>query len=505
MRVRPNDSESFTDDSHALRLAAHAAPFGRQRFVSTDQFHAFRIIFGHCARGYGFIALKAHPREAPPAGGGHYPKEPEVKNLINLKNARVQNAPLPGFLASRVTRYYEERVRKSWSGGHIMKGRVPGADALHLSSNDYLSIARHPEIIDAMVQGIRSEGNGLLMSGVFLHGDACPQLQLEERLATFMGAEASVLCQSGFAANTGLIQSIACAGTPVYVDMMAHMSLWEGVRSAGAQPVSFFHNDVEHLEQRIQRFGPGVVIVDSVYSTNGSVCPLTYVADVCAENDCVLVVDESHSLGTHGPNGAGLVVELGLSDRVHFRTASLAKAFAGRAGLVTCPREFHEYFKCESLPAIFSSTLLPHEVMGLAATLDVSERDDWRRVAVASNARYLRERLTDLGYNLNDSQSQIIALEAGPEPQTIVLRDALESRGIFGSVFCAPATAQNRSLVRLSINAALASEELERIVDVCEAIRDEVELENWPSTRRNAKRRPTRTRTLQPMPVAAAA
>jgi CAI-1 autoinducer synthase len=428
-----------------------------------------------------------------------------LNSLITLKNARVQNAPLPAFLASRVEQYYEERVRKSWSGGHIMKGRVPGADALHLSSNDYLSIARHPEIIDAMVRGIRSDGNGLLMSGVFLHGDDCPQLRLEDRLATFMGAEAGVLCQSGFAANTGLIQSIASARTPVYVDMMAHMSLWEGVRSAGAQPVSFFHNDVDHLEQRIQRFGPGIVIVDSVYSTNGSVCPLTEVAEVCAENDCVLVVDESHSLGTHGPNGAGMVVELGLTDRVHFRTASLAKAFAGRAGFVSCSREFHEYFKCESLPAIFSSTLLPHEVHGLSATLDVIERDDWRRAAVARNARYLRERLTELGYNLNDSQTQIIALEAGPEQQTIVLRDALESRGIFGSVFCAPATAQNRSLVRLSINAALTAEELERIVDVCEEIREEVELDKWPSTRRNAKRRPAHVPARQPMPIAAAA
>jgi CAI-1 autoinducer synthase len=428
-----------------------------------------------------------------------------LNSLISLKNARNENAPLPGFLASRVSRYYEERVHKSWSGGHIMKGRVPGADALHLSSNDYLSISRHPEIIDAMVRSVHSEGNGLLMSGVFLHGDECPQLKLENRLAEFMGAEAGVLCQSGFAANTGLIQSIASARTPVYIDMMAHMSLWEGIRSGGAQPVSFFHNDVDHLEQRIQRFGPGIVIVDSIYSTNGSVCPIAAVAEVCAENDCVLVVDESHSLGTHGPNGAGLVVELGLTDRVHFRTASLAKAFAGRAGFITCSREFHEYFKCESLPAIFSSTLLPHEVMGLSATLDVIERDDWRRIAVASNARYVRERLTDLGYNLNDSQSQIVALEAGPEQQTIVLRDALESRGIFGSVFCAPATAQNRSLVRLSINAALTVDELERIVDVCEAIRDEVDLDNWPSTRRNAKRRPARMRPVQPMQVAVAA
>ncbi|MDR3097827.1 MAG: quorum-sensing autoinducer CAI-1 synthase [Paraburkholderia sp.] len=426
----------------------------------------------------------------------------------NWRNAQNNDATLPAFLATRVNRYYTERVQQSWAGGHIMKGRVPDADALHLSSNDYLSIARHPEILDAMCTSIRSEGNGLLMSGVFLHGDDCPQLNLEDRFARFMGAEASVLCQSGFAANTGLIQSIANAQTPVYVDMMAHMSLWEGVRSAGAKAISFFHNDVEHLEQRIQRYGPGIVIVDSVYSTNGSVCPLQAFADVCAEHDCVFVVDESHSLGTHGPHGAGLVAELGLTDRVHFRTASLAKAFAGRAGIISCSRRFQEYFKCEALPAIFSSTLLPHETAGLAATLEVIERDDWRRTQVAANARYLRMRLAELGYNLNGSETQIIALEAGPEPQTIALRDALEARGIFGSVFCAPATAQNRSLVRLSINAALGEEELERIADVCEAIRDEVQMWNWPSTRRLMERgagcaRVRQPRALVDLPVAA--
>lgn len=101
-----------------------------------------------------------------------------------------------------------------------------------------------------------------------------------------------------------------------------------------------------------------------------------------------------------------------------------------------------------------------------------------------SNARYLREALTALGYNLNGSESQIIALEAGPEPRTMVLRDALEAHGVFGSVFCAPATAKNRSLVRLSVNATLTQEQLEKIVSVCGAIREQVQLHLWPSTRR---------------------
>lgn len=409
-----------------------------------------------------------------------------VANLNRLPS--FTHAPEPGFLSTRVDGYYRERVTKTWGGGHIMRGRHPGKDAIHLSSNDYLSIARHPEILQRTSECMLAEGSGLLMSGIFLHGDN-PLLNLERRLANFMGAESGVLCQSGFSANTGLVQSIADANTPVYVDMQAHMSLWEGVRAAGAKSVMFHHNDMEHLERQILKNGPGVVLVDSVYSTNGSLCPLEELADVGNRNGCVLVVDESHSLGTHGRNGEGLVASMGLSGKIHFRTASLAKAFAGRAGFITCSERFAEYFKFESNPAIFSSTLLPHEVTSINTTLEVIRTEGWRRQKLHANAAYLRNELDALGYNLNDSQTQIIALESGTEQQTIVLRDALESRGIFGSIFCAPATPKNRALIRMSVNSMLTDEELERIVSVCREIRDEVGMQGWASTRRKNNRK----------------
>jgi CAI-1 autoinducer synthase len=407
-----------------------------------------------------------------------------MNNVVNLQPAnRFPNAKEPAFLAHRVDRYYRERVQNTWDGGHIMRGRQPGKDAIHLSSNDYLSLAMHPKILRAASESMLQAGNGLLMSGIFLHGDN-PQLEFERRLARFMHAEQGVLCQSGWCANTGLIQAIADEKTPVYIDMLAHMSLWEGVHSAKATAVAFHHNDPDHLERQILKHGPGVIVVDSVYSTNGSVCPLEDIVEVGTAHGCVLVVDESHSLGTHGTYGEGLVASLGLADRVHFRTASLAKAFAGRAGFITCSERFADYFKFESNPAIFSSTLLPYEIAGLNATLDAIQQEGWRREKLHANAHYLRTHLEEMGYNLNDSESQIVSLESGSERQTIVLRDALEARGIFGSVFCAPATPKNRALMRLSVNCALTGAELERIVRVCYDIRTEVDLANWPSSRR---------------------
>ncbi|EAR21812.1 alpha-hydroxyketone-type quorum-sensing autoinducer synthase [Nitrococcus mobilis] len=388
----------------------------------------------------------------------------------------------PAFLKNRVATYYRERVEKTWNGGHIMHGRQPSTDSIVLQSNDYLSIAGHPAILRAQAEAIEQAGNGLLMSAVFLQGSE-PQPRLEAEFADYLGSEATVLCQSGWCANVGLIQAIADASVPVYVDMFAHMSLHQGILCAGATARPFRHNDVDHLERQIRRYGPGIVVVDSIYSTTGNIAPLVALTEIGLRHGCVLVVDESHSLGTHGPDGVGLVAACGLADQVHFRTASLAKAFAGRAGLITCSARFAEYFKCTARPAIFSSTLLPHEIAGLHTALRVIRQEEWRRQRLYRNARYLRDELSRLGYNL-ESDSQIIGLESGPEPQTIVLRDALESRGIFGSVFCAPATPTNRSLIRLSVNAALCGAQLRRIVNVCAAIREEVDLVSWASTRR---------------------
>jgi CAI-1 autoinducer synthase len=130
-----------------------------------------------------------------------------------------------------------------------------------------------------------------------------------------------------------------------------------------------------------------VIVVDALYSTDGSLAPLHDVVALAEKTGSVLVVDESHSLGTHGPRGAGLVIAAGLEDRVHFRTASLAKAFAGRAGIITCSSRFKPYFLSESRPAIFSSCLLNHELAWFDAAIDFVERADARRAALRASPR----------------------------------------------------------------------------------------------------------------------
>lgn len=389
----------------------------------------------------------------------------------------------PEFLQKRMDQFFIERWGKLWGGKHILRGKIAGNSAVEMLSNDYLSISGHPDILEAQMECMKNGEQSVVMSGAFLRGDN-PQKRFERKMADFCGYESAILCQSGYAANVGLIQSIACDGVPVYMDINAHASLWEGVHSAGAQARPFRHNDLHHLERQLKAYGRGLVCVDSVYSTMGSVCRLPEVVEMAKRYGCLVLVDESHSLGTHGPSGAGMVRGMGLEKRVDFITASLAKAFCGRAGLILCSRKFADYFWVTSLPAIFSSCLLPHEIASLDKTLDVIALDDWRREALHANADYLRGGLAEMGYNTTDSQSQIISLESGPEDCTLKLREELEERDVFGSVFCAPATAKNRSMIRFSVNAALTREQLDHVLRVCCEIRELVGMQSWASTRR---------------------
>jgi CAI-1 autoinducer synthase len=385
------------------------------------------------------------------------------------------------YLSERIAAWHQRRA--NW-GGALFHGRArPGPGDLLLMSNDYLMLGGQWAVVSAQLSALLEHGNGLMMSGVLV-GDTDPIRDLERGIAAFLRAPAAMLCQSGWAANVGLIQSIASPGKPVYVDAAAHASLWAGVQAAGAVPVAFAHNDCAHLERLVARHGPGLVAFDTLYSVTGDLCPLTGLVDVAARTGCTLIADESHTLGVLGPAGSGLVAALGLTDRVAYRTASLAKAFAGRAGLIACSGQVADFLPFHSFSAIFSSTLLPHDVAGLTAALELIVDGEDRRLRLARNAAALRTGLTELGYNIAPSQSQIIPLRPGNEGMLCRLQTALDARGVFGAPFAFPAVGQNSTALRLSVHCDLTDGDLDRILGACAAIRDEVGLSRWKSTRR---------------------
>ena len=181
--------------------------------------------------------------------------------------------------------------------------------------------------------------------------------------------------------------------------------------------------------------------------------PLAELVEVCERHGAALIVDETHSFGTQGPNGAGLVVAAGLAERVHFRTVGLSKAVASRGGL---DRRLTPQCRVLPLrspcPAIFSTSVMQHEVAGFDAVLDIFETEDWRRDKLHANHAYLKQGLDALGYNVSASKAQIIGARSGDIRQTTTLRDALEKRGVFGAIFFPPATPDKRCIIRFTVN-----------------------------------------------------
>lgn len=407
-----------------------------------------------------------------------------LERKLSAASKAPLNAPLGARLTQRIARDFTPRWEKQWGGKFMLHGQIPDSNAIRLDGNDYLGVTGHPQIVQAQVDALRKEQEFVVQSGVF-HLNQHPTRTLEASLAKWVGKDDGFICQSGYSANVGLLQAIADAETPVYLDTLAHASLWEGAHAARAPAYAFRHNDVAHLARTIAKHRPGIVVVDSVYSTTGAVCPLTAMVDAAEQGGCMMLVDESHSLGTHGPQGAGLCAALGLTDRVHFITASLAKAFAGRAGFFTAPSHMRYYILCSSFPNIFSSSLLPYEIAGLAATLELIRQSDAARERLHAHTRRLRASLSELGYPIHQGTEQIIALEVGTESDTMLLRDRLEERNVFSSMFCAPATSSKRAMMRMTLNAGLMDSELDHVEAVAREIAPIVRPWDWPIARRS--------------------
>jgi CAI-1 autoinducer synthase len=373
----------------------------------------------------------------------------------------------PNFLQKRVDYYYNVRLKKL-EGGSLFEGPLPKSSDIFIDNNDYLCLSNHSEIIDCQINELRHSEKSL-MSNVFAYERGIRE-DFETGFAVFTNQEDAMLCTSGLDANIGLLQTICEKDTHLYMDKMVHMSLYMGAQFSRAILHIFEHNNVNMLEDLVREFGVGVVVVDSVYSSFGSVCPLKEVAEVATKYGCILVVDESHSIGLYGSSGAGMVAELGLEEQVDFITASLSKAFCSRGGIITCSSQFRAYFRQASFPAIYSSMMLNHEAARFLKTLEIIKKADDRREKLLENMHYLHTHLDNIGFNTEISQSQILSLEVGNEMLAIKLRDLLMERGVVAAPFIPLAVPKNRCNARMTVNSGLTTLEMEHIVKSCKEV-----------------------------------
>ncbi len=372
----------------------------------------------------------------------------------------------PPQLTRSIERFLTQSSQKRAQGNP-----EPAVDAIELGSNDYLCLHGHPAITEAQIATLKGGGDDIYMSAAFL-SESTMQRSIELKIAAFLGAEDAVLCQSGWCANVGLMQAITDQDTHVYMDQFAHAAMWDGAQSTGAAVHPFRNNDPRHLERLIKQHGVGVVVVSAAYPGNGVTCPLVDMTDVAVQHKCELVVDESHTIGIYGRQGAGLVSALGLADKVNYRSFSLSKALVTRAGMVTGPARIMDFFRYEARPAIFSSAVLQYEIAGLGAALNVIQEEDWRRERLRGNIRSLRTQLAGSDFDVSPDGSQIIPIFTGSAPDAAELCAALERAGLLGTVIRFPENSDHASFVRLLVNSSLTEEDIQQAVAICTRVRD---------------------------------
>ncbi|CAF3889370.1 unnamed protein product [Adineta steineri] len=330
----------------------------------------------------------------------------------------------------------------------------------------------HQNLLDQKLQfSTPRQGSDNIMAGVFLQ-QACLQYQVSDLLAKkILGKESVYLAQSGYVANYDLLQALVIpTKTHIYIDTGAHKSLWEGASRGIIHKIK--HNSLDDLEQNLRRFGSGIIVVDSLYSGKGSIVDLVELCNLKEQYNCMLVVDESHSIGLYGLHGRGLASLRNVSDRIDFITGSLAKAYCVRAGFIAGRNQEILYVREKSPAAIFSSALMNWDIQRLQRAISIIYNADKERQRLMHIATTVRHAAVTLQFDVKQTPlpSPILCLNAGPNLFAKKLQSYFENAGISGAIFIPPATPLYRSMLRLTLHAGLSDEDVSRIINTLKFI-----------------------------------
>lgn len=336
--------------------------------------------------------------------------------------------------------------------------------AITLCANDYLGVVNHDYVVSKQIQDLKAgAGRNNVMSPLSQSTDD-PHWKLEEDLSKWFGKECC-LVQSGYAANVGLMHAILEPGTHVYADIYLHVSFYDGFAAKKANVHFNKANDTSHLESNIQQHGAGIILVDALYSSTGTYCPLQEIVRIKKRYGCVLLVDESHTLGAC--HSKGYVYLKGLADEVDFITASLAKAYATRAGIIFASNI--SFVKENSFTYIFSAGLLRNDIVRIRAMWEVVKDADDRRRSLLKAAKLLRDEMSQVANVIKEDgnlPSTIICLSMKNEQEMVGLHRHLSRRGILATPFCAPATPRKFPILRMSVHCNITAVDVSRVKQV---------------------------------------
>jgi 8-amino-7-oxononanoate synthase len=344
---------------------------------------------------------------------------------------------------------------------------IDGQRVLMFGSNSYLGLTNHPKIKEASKKAIDKYGTGCAGSR-FLNGTLDIHIDLENRLASYVGKEAAVLFSTGFQVNLGVLSSITGRNDYLILDEYDHASIIDGSRLSFSRVIKYAHNDMEDLQRKLSILpeeSVKLIAVDGIFSMEGDIVKLPEVVELAEQYGANIMVDDAHSLGVIGKNGAGTASHFDLTDDVDLIMGTFSKSLASLGGFVAADFATIDYLKHRARSLMFSASMPPGAVASVIAALDIIEQEPERIAKLWENTNYATKLLVDEGFDLGPTESPILPIYVRDNEKTFLVTRYLQNAGVFVNPVVSPAVPSDSSLLRFSLMATHTFSQIEEAVD----------------------------------------
>ncbi|MCX2477853.1 aminotransferase class I/II-fold pyridoxal phosphate-dependent enzyme [Pedobacter sp. MC2016-15] len=355
---------------------------------------------------------------------------------------------------------------------------IDGKKVLMFGSNSYLGLTNHPKIKEASKAAIQRYGTGCAGSR-FLNGTLDIHLELERKLAAYVGKEAAVLFSTGFQVNLGVISCLLDRNDYLILDEYDHASIIDGSRLSFSRSIKYAHNDMDDLRKKLSRLpedSAKLIVADGIFSMEGDIVKLPEIVALAEEFGANIMMDDAHSLGVIGFNGAGVSSHFNLTDKVDLIMGTFSKSLASLGGFIAASEETIEFIKHRARSLMFSASMPPASVASVIAALDIIEAEPERIDKLWDNTNYAKKLLTDAGFDIGHTDSPIIPVYIRDNEKTFLITNILHRNGIFVNPVVSPAVPSDSSLLRFSLMATHTFAQIEEAVEKMYAAFQEVQL-----------------------------
>ncbi|QGQ98568.1 8-amino-7-oxononanoate synthase [Paenibacillus psychroresistens] len=344
---------------------------------------------------------------------------------------------------------------------------------INLASNHYLGLDLQlsEETLKRLTEQAKAWGTQVGLgstSSRLVVGSDPAFMEFEQVFAAFKGTESCLLFGSGFMANSGVIPALVGRHDVVFSDRLNHASIVDGINLSRAEHIRYRHRDLDQLEQQLKQVNPAkrkLIVTDTIFSMDGSLAPLKDLVTLKERYGAMLMVDEAHSGGVYGTNGEGLTHELGLTSQVDIQMGTFSKAYGCYGAYIAGDEVLRKYLINKARSFIYTTALPPLIVLAIHDNWLQAQRDSWRRHTLISQAAWFREQLKLAGFNIGESECQIVPLIVGANEITVALSQRLQQLGVAAVAIRPPTVPEGSARIRFSLTASITHTQLQLAVD----------------------------------------